>query len=320
MADRLPPLTSLRAFEAAARHLSFAKAAAELHVTPAALSFQIKSLEEHFGAPLFRRLNRAVELTEAGHALVPGTRDAFQSLQTAWRAARRTQESGVLTITAGPAFTAKWLAPRLFAFAQAHPDLELRFVASLKLMDFDRDDVDIAIRFGLPHPEEESGLYSEKLLEEWLTPMMHPDLVQSYSTPENLLNAPLLHQTDTNWLNPPIDWPTWFQAQGLRLAEIHGAQFSQADHALDAAQAGAGVVLGRITLADKALRDGRLVAPFPLTLTTQAHYRVLCPKGAEDRPQTKTFLEWLRGEMTSINRHGQNRRFMSAEEVALGMT
>ena len=105
MSDRLPPLTALRAFDAAARHMSFAKAADELSVTPAALSFQIKSLEEHLGAPVFRRLNRAIELTEAGRALVPGTRDGFVALNAAWRAARRLTDQRVLTVTAGPAFT-----------------------------------------------------------------------------------------------------------------------------------------------------------------------------------------------------------------------
>ena len=123
MSDRLPPLTSLRAFEAAGRHLSFAQAAAELNVTPAALSFQIKSLEENLGQQVFRRLNRAVELTEAGRALLPGCTDGFEALRTAWRAAQRLNDTNTLTVTAGPAFTAKWLAPRLFDFAQAHPEI-----------------------------------------------------------------------------------------------------------------------------------------------------------------------------------------------------
>lgn len=315
MSDRLPPLTALRAFEAAARHMSFARAASELNVTPAALSFQIKSLEEHFGAPLFRRLNRAVELTEAGVALAPGTSDAFQALQGAWRAALRTQDSGVLTVTAGPAFTAKWLAPRMFEFAQAHPEIELRFAATLRLMDFDRDDIDIAIRFGNPHPEDEVGLYSEKIIDEWLTPMMHPDLVDRYPTPEALIKAPLLHQDDTAWLDPPIDWPVWFRANGIEVSELHGARFSQADHAIDAAQAGGGVVLGRVSLSDKALRDRRLVAPFRTALTTTAHYRVLCPDGAQTRPHIKAFLDWLRSEVTAMRDHGHHRRFVSAADV-----
>ena len=131
MNDRLPPLTALRAFDAAARHMSFAKAADELSVTPAALSFQIKSLEDHLGAQVFRRLNRAIELTEAGRALVPGTRDGFASLTAAWRGARRVTDTSTITVTAGPAFTAKWLAPRMFAFAQDHPDIELLTLSEL---------------------------------------------------------------------------------------------------------------------------------------------------------------------------------------------
>jgi LysR family glycine cleavage system transcriptional activator len=184
MSDRLPPLTALRAFDAAARHMSFAKAAAELNVTPAALSFQIKNLEEHLGAPVFHRLNRAVELTDAGRALAPGVADGFVTLAAAWRAAKRTSDSAALTVTAGPAFTAKWLAPRLFAFASAHPDIELRFSASLRLMDFDRDDVDVAIRFGVPR--EEPGLSSHVMTREWVAPMMSPELRAGFPNPPTL--------------------------------------------------------------------------------------------------------------------------------------
>ncbi|HBC06999.1 MAG TPA: transcriptional regulator, partial [Rhodospirillaceae bacterium] len=121
MSRRLPPLNALRAFEAAARHLSFTQAAEELNVTPAALSFQIKSLEEHLGAPLFRRLNRAVELTEAGAALAPAANEGFRALSAGWQQTRRLLDTTSLTVTAGPALTAKWLAPRLYDFARSHP-------------------------------------------------------------------------------------------------------------------------------------------------------------------------------------------------------
>lgn len=320
MIDRLPPLTALRAFEAAARHLSFAKAADELNVTPAALSFQIKSLEEHFGGPLFHRLNRAVMLTEAGELLAPGASVGFEALQAAWRTARKSQDTSVITVTAGPAFTAKWLAPRLFAFAEAHPEIDLRFAASLKLMDFSRDDIDIAIRFGPVHEVEEADLYSEKFMDEWATPMMHPDLAVRYPTIESLAHAPLLHQTDLDWLPARIDWPAWFKAAGMTVDEFHGAAFSQADHALDAAAAGAGVVLGRVTLADKALKEGRLVAPFPIMITTKAHYRVLCPQGAELRPHIAAFLKWLRAEMRNIGDHGAGFEFVASEDLTSGGT
>jgi LysR family glycine cleavage system transcriptional activator len=315
MTDRLPPLTALRAFDAAARHMSFARAAAELNVTPAALSFQIKNLEEHLGAPVFHRLNRAVELTDAGRALAPGVADGFATLSAAWRAARRTSDSAGLTVTAGPAFTAKWLAPRLFAFASAHPDIELRFSASLRLMDFDRDDVDVAIRFGLPR--EEAGLSSHVMTREWVAPMMSPELAQDFPDPADLARAPLLHQDDIAFLKPAIDWPAWFRAAKLPSRVAAGARFSQADHAIDAATAGGGVVLGRISLAERDLREGRLVIPYDIALTTEAVYRVVYPAGAEMRPQIRAFIDWLEQEVKGLDAYSNGMRFVPAAEVAV---
>jgi LysR family glycine cleavage system transcriptional activator len=315
MPDRLPPLTALRAFDAAARHMSFAKAAAELNVTPAALSFQIKNLEEHLGTPVFHRLNRAVELTDAGRALAPGVADGFVALAAAWRAARRTSDSSALTVTAGPAFTAKWLAPRLFAFASAHPEIELRFSASLRLMDFDRDDVDVAIRFGLPR--DEPGLSSHVLTREWVAPMMSPELAHAYPDPADLAGAPLLHQDDITFLKPAIDWSAWFRAAGLEPRLPAGARFSQADHAIDAATAGGGVVLGRISLAERDLREGRLVVPYDIGLTTEAVYRVVYPAGAETRPQVRTFIDWLEQEVKGLDAYSDGMRFIPAVQVAV---
>ena len=294
MTDRLPPLTALRAFDAAARHMSFSKAADELNVTPAALSFQIKAIEDHFGGLLFRRLNRAVELTEAGRALAPGAADGFQTLAAAWRAAQRTQDNRTLTVTAGPAFTAKWLAPRLYAFAQSHPDIELRFSASLKIMDFGRDNIDVAIRFGYgPDP----GVYSLPLAEEWVTPVMIPALAAQYPTAESLRDAPLILDDSTTFLDPPADWNTWFSAMGVAPPIIQGPRFSQADHAVDAALAGVGVVLGRRALVIKDLAEGRLIAPYPTAIPTGARFRFICPEGAENRPQIAAFREWMLQEI-----------------------
>ncbi len=290
MADRLPPLTALRAFDAAARHMSFAKAADELHVTPAALSFQIKSLEEHLGTQVFHRLNRAVALTEAGKALAPGVADGFQALAAAWRAAERTLDTHTLTVTAGPAFTAKWLAPRLYEFAQAHPEVELRFSASLKIMDFGRDAIDVAIRFGYG---PDTGLYSLPLAEEWVCPVMTPKLAERFPTPQSLVDAPLIFDDSISFLEPRSDWEVWFRAMGIDFAPTHGPRFSQADHAVDAALAGVGVVLGRRALVVKDLDDGRLVAPFPTALDTGVRFRFLCTEGAETRPQIAAFRDWI---------------------------
>ncbi|MCU9848580.1 transcriptional regulator GcvA [Defluviimonas sp. WL0024] len=298
MSDRTPPLTALRAFEAAARHLSFAKAAAELNVTPAALSFQIRTLEEHLGQPVFRRLNRAVELTEAGRALQPGLAEGFAALSAAWRAARRLGEGQSLTVTAGPAFTAKWLAPRLFDFARAHPGIELRFAASLRLMDLRRDEVDVAIRFGT---SPDDGLCSVPLIREWLSPMMVPELARRMTRPEDLGEVVLLHQDDVSFIRPPVDWAAWFAAAGLGEPPSGGPRFSQADHAIDAALSGAGVILGRFSLAHHALRSGQLVAPFEIALTTAAQYRFLCLPGTEERPHVRLFRDWLLQEAAAMS-------------------
>lgn len=313
MPDRLPSLTALRAFEAAARHMSFAKAADELFVTPAALSYQIKSLEAELGQPLFRRLNRAVELTEAGRALAPGASDAFEKLTKTWRDVRRMQDSGVLTVTAGPAFTAKWLAPRMYDFAQAHPDIELRFVAGLKFADFDRDEVDVAIRFGL---KADPGLYSEPLIEEWVTPMMAPTMVNQFKTPAGLTQATLIH--DDSMANFPRfgDWTMWAKAARLNMDTTHGLRFSQADHALDAAMSGAGVVLGRVSLAARAIEAGRLVAPFQLGIVVEPKFRFVCPKGNETRPKIAAFHDWVLEEIGRSNKFRDGRDLVNAADIA----
>lgn len=314
MNTRLPPLTALRAFEAAARHMSFALAAAELNVTPAALSFQIKSLEAHLGHPVFRRLNRAVELTKAGHLLAPATTEGFATLNAAWRNVQRQFDTRTLTITAGPAFTAKWLAPRLFDFAQSHPDIELRFAATLRLIDFERDDMDIAIRFG---ESPDDGLFSMPLIEEWITPMMSPDMAQTIKTPEDLHKATLLHQDDLAFTKHASNWDAWFLEQGLAPPPQGGPRFSQSDHANDAAIAGTGVVLGRYSLVERALRDNQLVAPFPMAIKLKARYRFVCPIGAETRPQVKAFIDWVLKEVGNMHPCKSKRRFVAQEDVGI---
>ncbi|WP_425043233.1 transcriptional regulator GcvA [Primorskyibacter sp. S87] len=294
MKQRLPPLTALRAFDAAARHMSFAKAAEELHVTPAALSFQIKSLEEHLGQPLFRRLNRAVDLTEAGRILAPGAAEGFAILHSAWATTRRLQDTRTLTVTAGPALTAKWLAPRLYDFARVHPEIDLRFSATLRIVDLERDDVDVAIRFGYG---QDDGLFSVPVRKEWLTPVMTPELARKFPTPESLKKAPLIHDDSIDFLRPACDWPAWFRAVGISFAPTHGPRFSNADHAVDAAVAGVGVALARRPMFIKDMAEGRLVAPFKTAIETKARFRFLCLQGAENRPQIAAFREWFLAEI-----------------------
>ncbi|WP_170474891.1 transcriptional regulator GcvA [Ruegeria arenilitoris] len=314
MSDRLPPLTALRAFDAAARHMSFAKAAEELHVTPAALSFQIKSLEEHLGHPLFRRMNRAVELTEAGKTLAPGAAEGFVTLQTAWQATRRLQDTTSLTVTAGPALTAKWLAPRLYDFARAYPEIDLKFSATLRNMDLHRDDVDIAIRFGYGDDED---LYSVPVRQEWLTPVMTPELAEKFATAQSLRDAPLIHDDSIGFLDPPCDWPAWFRAVGIDFTPRHGAHFSNADHAIDAAVAGVGIALGRRAMIIKDLSEGRLVAPFKTAIETQARFRFLCLPGAETRPQISAFRDWFLSEIEKTAHISDDFEIIPVEKVAI---
>lgn len=313
MSASLPPLTALRAFDAAARHLSFARAAEELHVTPAALSFQIKSLEEHLGQPLFHRLNRAVELTEAGRTLAPGAGEGFRALAAAWRATRRLQETRALTVTAGPAFTAKWLAPRLYEFARAHPEIELRFSASLRVMDFDRDEVDVAIRYGLG---PDTGFYALQLGREWVTPVMVPELAARFPTPQSLRDAPFLFDEHLELFPPASNWAAWFRAAGIDFAPAQGARFSQSDHAVDAALAGAGVALGRRSMAIKDLHEGRLVAPYPVALGSMAQFRFLCPMGHETRPQIRAFRDWILTEIEKTSDLSDRFQIIPVEDVA----
>ena len=303
MSDRIPPLTALRAFDAAARHMSFAKAAEELFVTPAALSYQIKQLEEHLGTPVFRRLNRAVELTEAGRTLQPGVAEAFESLRRAVADVARLENDTDLTVTAGPAFTSKWLAPRLFRFANAHPEIELRFIAAIKLMDFERDGIDVAIRYGSGTDE---GLFSQFLAEEWVAPVCAPDLAEEIAKTGTLADLPILHDESAEQLNPDASWAAWGRHAGQDRDWIHGTHFTNTDHAIDAALEGAGVALGRIVLVERYLDQGRLVVPFKIGLNLGARYRFVCPLGTETKPQM--FCATINPDRADVNRSSPRDR------------
>lgn len=302
MSDRLPPLTALRAFEAAARHMSFALAAAELHVTPAALSYQIKSLEQHLGASLFHRLNRAVELTEAGMALRPGVAQGFDALSAAWGEARRTLEAPVMTVTAGPAFMTAFLVPRLRDFAEAVPDIDLRLSASLSVQDLERDGIDIALRFGPGWQSE-----GEPLLQEVWTPLASPGLAAKIICPADLLDLPLLQQVD-DFVTPPPDWSSFFNGLRLPAPLPPRTRFDLPQHALAAAAAGNGVVLGRVSLAEQEIRSGRLVMPLRDSLRRDAGYRALLRR--PDCTRTRGVLDWIKSEMTAIAALTADRLFV----------
>ena len=275
--------------------MSFAKAAEELFVTPAALSYQIKNLETELGLPLFRRLNRQVELTEAGRLLAPGMSQAFETMKSTVRAVARLADDGGLTLTAGPAFTAKWLAPRLFRFVEQHPEIDMRLIPSLKKMDFDRDEVDCAIRF--TRADEEPGCYVETLVHEVMTPVCTPRIAAELKTPQDLIGRPLIHDDSMKLMSNPPNWGHWLKAAGVDMDWNRGMRVPNADHSLDAASEGGGVALGRLALAASDLRTGRLAAPFKLAIDTGAHFNFVCPEGMETRPAFAALLDWLRAEL-----------------------
>jgi len=295
MSPPLPPLNALRAFEAIARHLSFAKAADELHVTPAALSHQIRALEEQLGLPLFHRRTRAIELTDAGRLIYPGLHAGFESVRGAMAQLDRSRDGNVLVISATPGLVAKWLMPRLWRFLHAHPDIDARVSASLKIADFAAEGVDVAIRLSKEnHPE----LYAERLFNDSVLPVCSPRLVeQGLRSPADLPRFPLIHYDIPMSMRAPPLWADWFAVAGLQGDATRGLKVNVADHALDAAVAGAGVSLSFKLIASDDVHSGRLVTPFGPELPLASGYNFVCPKGHEKRPNVRAFRDWLFAEM-----------------------
>ena len=295
--NRLPPLNALRAFEAAQRHMSFQKAAQELFVTPAALSYQIRHLEDHLGVKLFNRLNRAVELTAQGRLIARGVEDSFALLKNTLTRLERGKDKNILVISAGPAFTAKWLAPRLYRFLAQWPEIDVRISASLKRADLTIGDVDIGLRFGSGDYE---GCTATKLLEECITPMCAPKLLQGPNAirePADLAKYNLIHD-DTHFgqsLFKMPNWQTWLEQAGVadKVNANKGTHFDIADHALEAAVAGSGVVLARTVLADGDVQAGRLVAPFDLRLSAEYAFYVVTDQRRENETNIKRFTDWV---------------------------
>ena len=245
MSRRLPPLNALRAFEAAARHLSFTRAASELNVTQAAISHQIKALEDHLGLSLFRRLNRALMLTEQGQTLFPAVRDALDRLAEAAARLRAREAGGTLTVSTLPSFAVKWLVPRMSHFQDRHPDIDLRISAKEYLVDFARDGIDVAIRFGRG---EWPGVRVEWMADEALTPVCSPVLLSGLRSPGDLAHATLLHE-DMLPLGSFPTWETWLAAAGVDGVDAsRGPRFSHTHLMLQAAMDGRGVALGQMLI------------------------------------------------------------------------
>ena len=290
MKHALPPLNTLRVFEAAARHLSFTRAAEELNVTQAAVSHQIKALEERLGITLFKRMNRALMLTDAGQAYYPAIREAIDAIRQATERLYELESTGTLTVTMLASFAAKWLVPRLGRFRARCPDIDVLLSTSSKLIDFQRDDVDIGIRYGAG---EWPNIISEKLFSEDLFPVCSPALLDGaipLREPADLAHHMLLQDAG-------MDWRTWLIAAGIGDIELHfGTSFIDSSLALQAAMAGQGVALGRMALVADDLAAGRLVRPFQISLPSNFAYYIVCSVHTGESPKIKAFSDWLKDE------------------------
>jgi len=297
MNSHLPPLSALRAFEAAARHMSFSKAADELHVTPAAVSHQIHALEEDLGVRLFHRMNRSIELTASARILLPGLSEAFAGIESSVRRLRAHNDTGTLTVTASPSLAAKWLVLRLHRFQERHPEVDVRISATDEVVDLTRGDFDIAIRYGSgSYP----GLKVELLFTNEVFPACSPQLLTAgppLHVPDDLAHHTLIHDQAVERDPLVPTWLMWLKAAGVKTTPTTaGLTFNSMSLALDAAVAGQGIVLAYSNIAAADIAGGRLVRLFSLALPDQFAYYIVTAPGALERPKVRAFRNWLRQE------------------------
>lgn len=298
MARRLPPLNALRVFEAAARHLSFTKAAEELNVTQAAVSHQVKLLEDVLGTSLFRRLNRRLALTEAGQAYLPPLRDAFDQMAAATKRVAQGGDSRSLRISTIQSFAAKFLMPRMPRFRARHPDIELMISTSTQLVDFRRDDVDVGIRLGRG---EYPDLHVTKLMDDFIYPVCSPALLRGphpLRSAEDLKHHTLLHDAALASEEESPTWRNWLRHAGIDGVDAtRGPGFSDAAMAIQAAIAGQGVALGRPALVVEDLAAGHLAQPFGPQIRNRYSYYLVCAKANAEQPKQRAFRDWMLEEI-----------------------
>ena len=291
MTGRLPSLNGLRAFEAAARHLSFTQAASELNVTQTAISHQIKRLEQELGVRLFVRQNRSLTLTPEASQYLPGVRAAFNDLKLATDRLLRKDQDHVLTVSTLASLAAKWLLPRLSAFQEAHPGIDVRITTSTGLVDFQRDNVDAAIRYGRG---QWPGVRADWLMADEVFPVCSPALANGtkpLKCPEDLRDHVLLHTSNAN----SDDWRLWLTAAGLpaNLSKQPGVTFDLIFVTIQAAIDGIGVAMGRTSYVQDDIAKGRLVVPFKIALPADAGFYLVSPQARANSPKLSAFREWL---------------------------
>jgi len=297
MVVRLPSLNALRAFESVGRHLSFSKAADELHVTKAAVAQQVRLLEEEIGAPLVTRAGRALRLTEAGLSGLRDLGDGFDRLVQGVRIMREASGNRRLVVNASASFAATWLVARIGRFRQQHPDIDVLLDAGGTEADLWRANVDAAIRWGRG---DFSGLSATLLFEEQVFPVCSPALMQQgapINVPQDLRHHTLLHLESTPDLNTWPDWEAWLAAAGVRNVETtRGVWFNQMSMALHSAVLGQGVALATRAIAADELEAGRLIAPFKTSVQTPFGYYFLCRPDRATAPKIVALRDWLSAE------------------------
>ena len=289
--SELPPLAAIRVFEAAARHLSFTRAAAELGMTQAAVSYQIKILEERVGAPLFLRLPRQVKHTETGAGLAPAVSDAFEQLRVAYAGARGAGRA-TLVITTVLTFASNWLSRHLGSFQIANPDIAVRLDTTSRMVDFAREEVDVAIRSGTG---EWPGVAAHLLFAADFTPMLGPKLAARVKTPADLLELTLLDAGDP-W------WRQWFTAAGLPIEALSGrpdTRLGSQAYEASAAMAGHGVAILTKAFYAAEIAEGRLVQPFDLVFGDGHGYWLAYPHARRNVPKIRAFRDWLLAEISA---------------------
>jgi LysR family glycine cleavage system transcriptional activator len=295
MRPDLPPLNGLKTFEAAARHLNFSRAAAELHVTPSAVSHQIKGLEARIGRTLFRRDGKALILTEAGGILLRGAQAAFGHLSRAMDGLHALDHSPVLTVSVPPSVAVKWLVPRLETFRNLHPDIDVRISTDIELPSLIAGDVDIAVHYG---DGDYPGLTAELLVANSVAPMCSPKLCHGtppLRRPADLRHFTLLHDIGGDEAgNPAYDWGAWLARHGVSDVDATlGLRFNTSADVLNAAVAGAGVAIGKTALAVDDLKSGRLVCLFDALTAEQSAYYVVSAPDSAVRAKIAPFRDWL---------------------------
>ena len=304
MSNAMPPLGALKAFEAAARHLSFSRAAVELNVTPSALSHQIKGLEDALGVRLFERRTRSVVLTDQGKLLYPGLQAGFGLIREAVAGLRADSDDRVLVLSTSPGLTSKWLAARLYRFALAYPDIDLRISSSIHYANFATDGVDAAIRNLPSSASHDPALRYEKLVEGKLIAVCSPKLIERFGSldrPGVLESVPFLHDDALAGSSGTPDWGDWLKALGRPGGDVkRGLRFNHSNHALDAALEGAGLLLTQNILAYDDLQSGRLVMPFDVTLPSGRSYFFVYPKSKEHDDKIKALHAWVMDEVARM--------------------